>query len=850
MAYNPRHPKIHNTGISAIVESISEAHRNAQTQRTSNTGSHFIPSGNVDENGKPDGTGSIIGSGANGGGIAPWVNDTMPPGVPTGITVTSQASMILVTWDGTLQGGIPDDFDHISVEIDGVEAIKISAKGTYPSDDSYVPGSMHDVRARAYDNAHDVNGQPKPNVSGYSPAITVKIVGAAATEEVNKAQQAAQQAIDKATGAATAADSASNTAKEAKNTADGLNKDVQNAVNAATNAESTAQKASTNADKASDNADKALSNAKDAINQSTAANAKADKALNNGSELIRNPAMDPAVGDLDGFGIAMDTGDAPSAPPQPYSHYAAIKQRDYFSTWQFPLAKNRIYRFGAWVIADKADRKDLRIGWRYTNPGTHWDECFTVHAKDALTWTWVDGYAKTPNTWDDKPNSMVVWLNVNGYYSDAQGWWLTGLTIKDVTEAQGAQLTADGKNRTFASKTEPPHTGLAKGDVWYQVDDNGNTVGMKIWDGSKFNPNLLFADGIFVPGSVGPVSIQNGAITAEKILASEAFLDKILVRKLTADDIDVGSLSAAIIKSYKFVTSDGRTGFDESGFWSKDTDGNEAFRANSDGVSLTGVFKTNVEGKSRFVISQKDITTPTDKRSLGTIRYFNGQDNERPILGITAWDNNANQQLILGPGDTFLPTEEEKYNVGELTLSSGYSADGKYRSGAELNAQYISLGHLTQEDQTYIDIIHSSEDVNGNGSINLVAKKSIRFNYQPYTPHINVPLDQWIDFYPGFSNYVNRTRLDIAGGMCVMTIAVQGNLPDNTYTPVAHIRAVYPHAGLNVVCTLQYAYAAGAFIGSDTDPEPQVVQFNNHSGDLRTWGVAQFIFPYEGQLDN
>lgn len=624
MAYNPRHPKIHNTGISAIVESISEAHRNAQTQRTSNTGSHFIPSGNVDENGKPDGTGSIIGSGANGGGIAPWVNDTTPPGVPTGITVTSQASMILVTWDGTLQGGIPDDFDHISVEIDGVEAIKMSAKGTYPSDDSYVPGSMHDVRARAYDNAHDVNGQPKPNVSGYSSAVTVKIVGAAATEEVNKAQQAAQQAIDKATGAATAADSASNTAKEAKNTADGLNKDVQNAVNTATNAESTAQKASTNADKASDNADKALTNARDAINQSTAANAKADKALNNGSELVRNPAMDPAVGDLDGFGIAMDTGDAPSAPPQPYSHYAAIKQRDYFSTWQFPLAKNRIYRFGAWVIADKADRKDLRIGWRYTNPGTHWDECFTVHAGDALTWTWVDGYAKTPNTWDDKPNSMVVWLNVNGYYSDAQGWWLTGLTIKDVTEAQGAQLTADGKNRTFASKTEPPHDGLAKGDVWYQVDDNGNTVGMKIWDGTKFNPNLLFADGIFVPGSVGPVSIKDGAITAEKILASEAVLDKILVRKLSADDIDVGSLTAAIIKSNKFVTPDGLNGFDESGFWTKDKEGNILFKTSNGKLQAVGGLQTASSG-DRIQLSQ----TLVNGTNLGGMQGI-GDDPEYP----------------------------------------------------------------------------------------------------------------------------------------------------------------------------------------------------------------------------
>ena len=610
MTYNPRHPKLHNTGISALIESISEAHRNAQAQRTSNTGSHFIPSGNVDENGKPDGTGSIIGSGANGGGIAPWVNDTTPPGIPTGITVTSQASMILVTWDGTLQGGVPDDFDHISVEIDGVEAIKIGAKGTYPSDDSYAPGSVHDVRARAYDNAHDVNGQPKPNASSYSPNIMVTVVGAAATEEVHKAQQTAQEAINKATGAAGVADSANNIANEAKNTANGLSNDVQNAVSTATAAQQTAKEASTNAGKASDSASEALDNAKNAINQSTAANTKADKALNNGAELVRNPAMDPAIGDLDGFGVPMDTGDAPSAPPQPYTHYAALRQRDYFSTWRFPLAKNRVYRFGAWVITDNADRSDLKIGWRYDVTGTHWDACFTVHAKDALTWTWVEGYMKTPDNWNDTPGSMNAWLCVYDFWPKDTGWWITGLTIKDVTEAQGAQLTADGKNRTFASKTEPSHTGLAKGDVWYQVDDNGNTVGMKIWDGNKFNPNLMFADGIFVPGSVGPVSIQNGAITAEKIFASEAILDKILVRKLTADDIDVGSLSAAIIKSYKFVTPDGLNGFDESGFWTKDKEGNILFKTSNGELQAVGGLQTASSG-DRIQLSQTLIKGTT-----------------------------------------------------------------------------------------------------------------------------------------------------------------------------------------------------------------------------------------------
>ncbi|QHJ82691.1 MAG: hypothetical protein [Caudoviricetes sp.] len=435
MAYNPRHPKLHNVGLPALLESISEAHKNAQAQRTSNTGSHFIPSGNVDENGKPDGTGSIIGSGANGGSIAPWVNDTTPPGVPTGITVTSQASLILVTWDGTLQGGVPDDFDYVSVEIDGVEAMKITSNGTYPSDDSYVPGSVHDVRAKAYDNAHDMNGQPKPNASDYGQALMVTIVGVASDEKVAEAQQAAQKAIDKA----------------------------------------------------------------------VAASADASKAV----------------------------------------------------------------------------------------------------------------------------------------------------------------TAANGKNRVFISKTEPSHDGLVKGDIWYQQDDNGNTISMKIWDGEKFASNLLLADGVFVPGSVGPVSIKDGAITAEKILASEAILDKILVRKLSADDIDVGSLSAAIIKSYKFVTPDGLNGFDESGFWTKDKEGNILFKTSNGELQAVGGLQTASSG-DRIQLSQTLIKGTT----VGGLQGI-GNDPNTPYWLI--WgdhgENGTASRLFLGTSTQQPEIATVRGNDGKSSVS-------------------------------------------------------------------------------------------------------------------------------------------------------------------------------------
>ncbi|MCT6918608.1 MAG: hypothetical protein M3Z49_05275, partial [Bifidobacteriales bacterium] len=626
------------------------------------------------------------------------------------------------------------------------------------------------MTARAWDDAHAEDGSPAPNGSEPTKPVSVTVKSVVGADEIKEAQDKAQQAINQIAGVSKDVQQAS--------------KDAQTAASAATSASGKADTASSKADTATVAASAASAKANDAASAASAAFGKADRALSNGAELVRNPGMDPALGDLDGFGISMDTGDAPSAPPQPYSHYAAIKQRDYFSTWRFPLSKDRIYRFGAWVIADKADRKDLRIGWRYTNPGTHWDECFTAHAKDALTWTWVDGYAKTPGTWDDKPNSMVMWLNVNGYYSDAQGWWLTGLTVKDVTEAQGAQLTADGKNRTYTSQTEPAHAGLTPGDQWYRQDGTGNVIGVMIWDGSKFNRQAVMADQLLVPGSLGPISMADGSVTAVKIKADDAMLKKLLVRKLLADEIDVGSLAAAIIQSEKFVTKDGLNGVDETGFWTKDKNGTPIFRASGDGVQATGGFQTASKG-DRIQLSQT-LIAGTDTGGLQGI----GDDPETPYWLIWGQHNKTTSasQLYIG-------TSPQQSQFAATTDNGG-------RMTASMTANGVAIsGDL-------VDIIGDS----------------ILVNSRYYTPHIGVPLSQWIDFYPGFENYVNRTRLDIAGGMCVMTIAVQGSLPDNVYTPVARVKTVYPHAGLNAVCTLQYAYAAGAFIGSDTDPQPQVIQ--------------------------
>ncbi|MSD90164.1 hypothetical protein [Bifidobacterium asteroides] len=749
-----------------------------------------------------NGTRTVIGPDAGLSGIAPWVGDTTPPGMPSGIGVDSAAGMILVSWDGTLQGGVPADFDHVQILVDGIEAGQLRVRGTATLG-PYEADSVHQVTARAWDDAHAEDGSPAPNGSDVTEAVSVTVKSVVGADEIKEAQDKAQQAINEIAGvkqtassasqaaadAGKAAASAGSTASQAKSIADGLSGSVGKAMDTAVSAADTAKQAS--------------SSATTAVSQSAAASSKADAALSRGVELIRNPAFDPAWGDLDGFGLSMGTSGAPAKPPLPYATYGALTQRDYFSSWRFPLDRGRKYRFGFWAICDGKNREDLRIGWRYVNPNTHWDEAVTVTPGEASSWVWREAVVGTPDQWTDTDHSLSVWLNIAGYGDAAKGWWITGLTVRDVTDSQAAkdqaaraQTTADGKNRIIASASEPAHGGLALGDLWMQLDKANNVVGIQVWNGQAFKDYVLLAQEVLVAGSVGTICLADGAVVADKVTASEALLEKLLVRKIKADEIDVGMLTAAIVKSGLFSTPDGLVGFDQSGFWVKDQDGDYIFRASGDGVQAVGGFQTAVKG-DRIQLSQTLINGTT----MGGLQGVAG-DPATPY-----W-------LIWGDHDKQGLASRLRMGTSAQTPEISISRDSHWRSSVSITADNLDL----------------------NGTC--------------YTPHINVPFDQWIDFYPDFSDYLNRSRLDIAGGMCYMTVAVQGNIPHGGYKAVAHIRKVYPHAGMNAPCTLQYAAPSGAFISADWERDPQVVYVMNVTGEARAWASAQFIFPYGGQLDS
>lgn len=138
------------------------------------------PSGSISID-NADGTHTIIGPQAGSGEgapsgqfIAPHVGDTTPPPVPTGITAWSGDGSLHVAWDGTLSGGIPADFDHISILVDGKEVAQLSSAGSVTVG-GVEAGATVSVTATAEDDACLADGTPAHNTSVPCAAVSVEI---------------------------------------------------------------------------------------------------------------------------------------------------------------------------------------------------------------------------------------------------------------------------------------------------------------------------------------------------------------------------------------------------------------------------------------------------------------------------------------------------------------------------------------------------------------------------------------------------------------------------------------------------------------------------------------------------
>lgn len=254
--------------------------------------------------------------------------------------------------------------------------------------------------------------------------------------------------------------------------------------------------------------------------------------------------------------------------------------------------------------------------------------------------------------------------------------------------AQGAQTTADGKNKIFSSASEPAHTGLVPGDLWFQLDSSNHVTGIQVWNGSVFVDYVLMANRILVAGSVGTVQLANGAVTADQITASEALLKKLLVRNISADEIDVGSLAAAIVSSDKFQTANGRMLINDNGLTAKDANGNTTVNIPSDGSTPTmvGGLSTASNGKHISISQSGDV---------GKLSLLN--DNTE-LTSLTFIDDTAN---------------------------SGYVYTGLYTGQ---NGQYLQFATLVDSVNHTPDPLQDDASLISNGRMGIEAAYGINVN--------------------------------------------------------------------------------------------------------------------------
>nr|DAO25798.1 MAG TPA: hypothetical protein [Caudoviricetes sp.] len=119
----------------------------------------------------------------------------------------------------------------------------------------------------------------------------------------------------------------------------------------------------------------------------------------------------------------------------------------------------------------------------------------------------------------------------------------------------------DSKSTIIRSGSTPNKPGTTPGDLWWQYPNSsleGTVIGQWVWNGESWKESLI-----------GSSIIADGAVTAEKITATESLMTKLLsARKIYANDLVVGGGDNLIRDPFfKFTEGDSRLWLNDSGFY-------------------------------------------------------------------------------------------------------------------------------------------------------------------------------------------------------------------------------------------------------------------------------------------
>lgn len=474
-----------------------------------------------------------------------------------------------------------------------------------------------------------------------------------------------------------------------------------------------------------------------------AAQAQADAALAASQDFIKDPQFKTGADNVKGMTINATDANAGTLPGTATTYGLLTGNDNWTLNTLITTVPGHVYEWSVWAkVASNNTRTGKEFGvmvWRLTadgNPAQSYDRltgCFdeTMLAEwTQVTWRWT---APSDGSWPYVRPS----LRAGGYNVLVTDWHVRDVTSVKALEdaaaaaqqaATAAKLTADGKNKILAATTQPSSAGLVAGDLWLVLNSSGNVTNIKVWNGTAFVDYVLLASSILVPGSVGAVQIANGAVNADKVTASVALLNKILVRKLVggdidantitatnlqaneamlvkllvrklkADELEVGQIAAAIIKSGSFQATDGEGNVTVS------IDGATG-KLTAKEAAITGTLQTGEDG-NRVVVSTQEITYPGEEagpvQEVGAVSFCSGKTGEKAatVSSVTTSDVTGGKYLLHLTGGA--PSEAAWTALStkpELLISTAGSSDGSVAvSEAVLCGDQVYLGsHGTGE---------------------------------------------------------------------------------------------------------------------------------------------------------
>lgn len=239
---------------------------------------------------------------------------------------------------------------------------------------------------------------------------------------------------------------------------------------------------------------------------------------------------------------------------------------------------------------------------------------------------------------------LIVFSNATFAYTNVSKVSSYTAATQAVTAANLADAAAKGLIK--ASVTDPGH---AVGRLWMVLNGSGDTIGIKISNGSAWSSYALMADQILVPGSVGPTQIANGAITTVKLDATA-----INGMTITGATVQTTATSSRGVK----IDSSGLKAYNNSGVLTLDINGSTG------AITITGTINASAGTFSGNITLTGTITASGATSASPGFYVLDTTSNMRSALrprGLEFHDPSGSTQTIrinttkISTGDPLVP---------------------------------------------------------------------------------------------------------------------------------------------------------------------------------------------------